>query len=289
LALVKPTRSAHGVVLMSVAMLTIPVVDGLAKYLSARYSPLFLGWARYAVASAIVLPFAVALHGRRLFPAERRGSHVLRTVFLVAAMTLYFLAVARIPMATAVSAYFVAPVVAVVLSIVLLGERMTSRKGVALALGAAGSLVILRPGGSTDPGILLALGSGVLFALYMIATRQAAEASDPVRTLAFQCVAGTMLLTPQAVATWPSVGPGDLMFFAGLGGVSALSHFLSIAAFRRAGASTLAPLVYLDLLGAVLIGYFAFGDVPSTGTVAGGALIVGAGLLLLGQERREGP
>jgi hypothetical protein len=73
-------RPTQGVVLMILAMLSIPLVDGLAKHLSASYSPLFLGWARYAVASAVVLPFAAALHGRRLFPAEQRASHVLRTV-----------------------------------------------------------------------------------------------------------------------------------------------------------------------------------------------------------------
>src|SRR5262249_54781553 len=93
-------RPARGVILMTLAMLSIPLVDGLAKYLSVRYSPLFLGWMRYAVACLVILPFAAATHGPRLFPAERRPSHVFRTVFLVMAMTLYFLSIARIPLAT---------------------------------------------------------------------------------------------------------------------------------------------------------------------------------------------
>ncbi len=96
-----PLRSApsrHGVILMILAMLSIPLVDGLAKHLSTIYSPLFLGWARYAIASVVVLPFAAVIHGRRVFPAERRVSHVFRTVFLVTAMTLYFLSIARLPL-----------------------------------------------------------------------------------------------------------------------------------------------------------------------------------------------
>jgi drug/metabolite transporter (DMT)-like permease len=281
-------RPTQGVVLMVFAMLTIPLVDGLAKYLSAGYSPLFLGWARYAVASLVVLPVAAVLHGpRRLFPAEQRASHVWRTVFLVAAMTLYFLAIARLPLATAVSAYFVGPIVAVVLSVALLGERLTLGKGLGLALGVAGSLVIVRPSGSADPGVLLALGAGVLFALYLIATRRAAQASDPVRTLAFQCVAGTALLTPQALATWRPLAPRDLLFFLALGALSALSHALSIVAFRRSSASTLAPLVYVELIGAALVGYVAFGEVPGAATLVGAAFIVAAGLVLLRQDRRE--
>ena len=113
------------------------------------------------------------------------------------------------------------PVVAVVLAIFLLKERMTARKGISLVLGFAGALVILQPGSSIEPGILLALGSGVCFGFYMIATRHAATNSDPVKTLAFQCVVGALLLAPQAAATWSTPAWSDLVFFAGLGLFSA--------------------------------------------------------------------
>jgi drug/metabolite transporter (DMT)-like permease len=279
-------HSARGIVLMTVAMLSIPLVDGLAKYLSTSYSPLFLGWARYAVASLIVVPITAAVHGRRVFPAERLFSHALRTLFLVAAMTLYFFAVARIPLATAVSGFLVGPILAVVLAVVVLKERLTIGKVLALVCGVAGALVIVQPGGSTDVGVLLAFGAGALFALYLIATRHASRASDPFRTLAFQCVVGTLLLTPQAVLAWRPPDPRHALFFAGLGGLSAFSHLLSIAAFRFAGASTLAPLVYLELVGATLTGYFAFHDVPGTTTIVGATFIVAAGLILLAQDRR---
>jgi drug/metabolite transporter (DMT)-like permease len=277
--------STLGIVLMTAAMLSVPLVDGLAKHLSGGYSPLFLAWARYAVACLIVLPLAAASHGPSVFPAERRMSHALRTVCLVIAMTLYFLAIARIPLATAISAFFVGPIVAVALSFIVLKERMTSRKIASLVLGFAGSIVILRPGATVDPGILLALGSGLFFALYLVATRRAAQASDPVKTLAFQCVVGALLLTPQAIVTWSTPALSDLWLFAALGGLSAVSHVLSITAFRYADASTLAPLVYLELIGAALIGYLAFGDIPGAATVLGAALIVAAGFLLL--ERRQ--
>jgi drug/metabolite transporter (DMT)-like permease len=276
-----PPRLRLGVTLMTVAMLTIPLVDGLAKHLSGAYSPLFLGWARYAVASLIVLPCAGGIHGRRIFPGEGLASHFYRTFFLVAAMSLYFLSVSRIPLATAVSTYFVAPIIAVVLSVAVLKERMTSRKVLSLALGFVGSIVILRPGGSMDPGILMALGAGICFAFYLIATRRAAQESDPIKTLAFQSVVGTLLLTPQAVLFWSAPAWDDLWLFTGLGLFSAASHVLSIVAFRHAGASTLAPLVYVELLGAALIGYLAFDDVPGIRTIVGAGLIVAAGLILL--------
>lgn len=275
------TRPTLGIALMAIAMLTIPLVDGTAKYLSAAHSPLFIAWARYAVASAVVLPVAAARFKTRVFPAERRGSHILRTVFLVSAMTLYFLAIAVTPLATAVSAYFVGPIIAVALAAVALKERITPTKIASLVLGFAGAIVILRPGAEIEPGILLALGAGLFFALYLITTRQASQASDPVKTLAFQCFVGTVLLTPQAVLTWSTPGWDTLVFFAALGAISAISHFLSIAAFRFADASTLSPLVYLELLGSAAVGYLVFGDTPSGSTIIGASLIIAAGLLLL--------
>lgn len=277
-----------GIAFMALAMLLIPVVDGIAKHLSADYSPLVLSWARYAVASAIVLPAAAILRGRHFLPRERRKSHVARTVCLVAAMTLYFLAIARIPLATAVSAYFVGPIIAVALSVVILKERLTRRKFISLVLGFAGVIVILRPGTVIEPGILLALGAGLFFALYLVATRHASTASDPIETLAFQCVVGTMLLTPQALLSWSTPAWDDLTFFVGLGGLSAASHVLAIAAFRFADVSSLSPLVYLELIGAALIGYFVFNEVPQGLTIVGAALIVFAGCLLLNSQTRLG-
>lgn len=279
-------RPALGIALMAVAMLTIPLVDGIAKYLSNGHSPLFIAWARYATASAVVLPIAAATHGRTVFPRERRVLHLLRTVFLVVAMTLYFMAIANIPLATAVSAYFVGPIFAVAIAAMVLKERVTPSRIASLLLGFAGAMIILRPGTAVEPGVMLALTAGLFFALYLVATRHASKTSDPIRTLAFQCVAGTFLLTPQAMLTWSTPASDTVLLFGGLGALSAISHFLSIAAFQYAEASTLSPLVYLELIGAALIGYIVFSEVPSGSSVIGTGMIVGAGLILLVRGQR---
>jgi drug/metabolite transporter (DMT)-like permease len=270
---------------MSVAMLVIPMIDGAAKQLSATHSPLFISWSRYLVAAAVVLPFAVARHGRAFLPREEVSAHFARTVFLVAAMTAYFLAIARIPRAAANSAYFVGPVIAMALAVMLLGETLTKRKILSLALGFAGTLIILKPTGSIDAGFLLALASGAFFALYMIATRKASRQSDPVKTLAFQCLVGALLLTPQAIWTWSVPAAGELWLFLAMGVLSAASHILSITAFRLTQASTLAPLVYLELIGSIAVGYLAFNEVPGMNVWIGGAAIILAGAILLSLRR----
>lgn len=273
--------NARGIALMSIAMFGIPIVDGIAKYLSADYSPLFIGWARYAVATLFVLPLAYRYHGRQIFPDEQRFAHLVRTAFLVTAMTLYFLAIARIPIALAVSAYFVGPIIAVVLSVLFLKETLTLRKMVSLGLGFAGSLIVLQPSGEIESGIMMAFGAGLFFALYLISTRQTSQHSDPIKTLSFQCVVGTVLLAPQAAFTFQVPQIDVLWLFLGLGLFSAIGHILTILAFRLADASTLAPLVYLELVGSAVIGFLIFAEIPTLMTVIGAGLIVLSGLALV--------
>lgn len=270
---------------MSVAMLTVPGVDGFAKALSTEHSPLFVSWARYAVATVIVLPLAALSHGAALFPTRQRVPQLVRTFLLVCSMTLYFLAISRIPLATAISAFFVGPIIAVVVAVIWLREQLTRRKLMSLGLGFAGALVIARPGSSFDPGILMALGAGVCFGCYLVATRMTAMSASPLQTLAFQSLVGTLMMTPQAIATWSWPQSAELWMFAALGLISVFSHGLSISAFRHAGATTLAPPVYLELVSAAAIGYFAFAEVPDLATVIGAACIVLAGLILI--ERRQ--
>lgn len=108
----------RGVLLMAVAMLSIPIVDALAKHLSDSFSPLFISWARYAIASLIVVPIAALRLGPRILPAKAVASHFARTACLVCAMTLYFLSIATTPLATAISTYFIGPVVGLGLAVV---------------------------------------------------------------------------------------------------------------------------------------------------------------------------
>ncbi len=271
---------------MIAAMLVIPIVDGQAKYLSDDYSPLFISWARYAASTALILPIAFARNGRRVLPTDGIPLHATRTLCLVGAMTLYFFAISKVSLVIAASAYFFGPLVAVALSVIVLGERLTTAKVVGMLIGLIGALIVLQPSGNFDANALLALAAGCLFAVYLVITRRTSARGDPIRTLSFQCLFGTLLLTPPAlfVAEIPAY---DLMpLFVGLGLFSLLGHFLTIIAFQKAEASTLAPLVYIELVGAAAIGFLIFSDVPTPSTIIGAALIATAGLIV--SIRRKG-
>ncbi len=269
-----------GLLLMAIAMLTIPMVDGIAKHLSNDFSPLFISWARYAASCLFILPIAFFKFRSGFLPQNNRRAHFFRTLCLVVSMSLYFLALKTTPMANAISAFFVGPIVATLIAVFFYREKVSWVKSLSLLVGFVGVLLIVRPDSKPQVGILLALASGVGFGVYLVATRIASSHSDPIKTLAFQALIGSLLLTPFALAYW-KLPVGDTLFlFAALGGLSALTHIMSITAFRYAETTLLAPLVYLEIVGAIIIGYLFFGDIPTFWVWCGSGLIIGSGIAL---------
>lgn len=280
-------RRAMGMVLMAVAMLTIPCADAIGKYLSVHHAPLFLSWARYAAGAAFVVP-SYLLAGRPSVTIIARGQlpiQSIRAIFLVGSVSLYYLAIAHIPLADALGAYFIAPILAALLSTVVLGERLGLKRLLAVGVGFVGALLVAQPGLTMTAGTLYALGAGGCMACYMVATRAVAQSGSPLATLTFQYVAGGLLLLVPALLDWsfPTSEAWLLILLMGL--VSSVSHMLVITAFRFAEASSLAPLVYLELIGSALLGFLVFGQLPAPITWLGISLIVIGGLILI--ERRK--
>jgi drug/metabolite transporter (DMT)-like permease len=279
-------RPAIGIALMASAALLLPLVDLTAKVLMASHAPLFLAWARYASAAVLIVPLS-ALHERRT-PKVRMdfAPNALRTVLSLAAMLCFFFALTDTKLATAFGGYFVGPVVAALLATRFLGEKATAARVIAAVAGLAGAFLIIQPGAEFQLGSLLAVLSGVLFAGYLLATRMAASTTPPVAALRFQYVLGALLLTPFALSAWSWPGARDLLLVAAMGGLSTLCHLMTILAFRHAGAAVLSPLIYLELVTAVILGWRVLGELPDAMALGGIACIAAGGLLIVLSERR---
>ena len=273
-------RVLLGLALMTLAMFLIPIRDGLAKYMTDTLPVIVIAWATYCAAALIAAPIAIRKHGRGAVLPAGLPSQTARTLLLVGAMTMFFFSVRTVPLANAIAAYFVAPFVAAALAPLVLKEKFTWTVAVAVTLGFVGVLVVLRPDGNFDANILWAVGAGLLFAFYMLTTRLAARQAPPLAALCYQSVLGAIVLTPFAlVAGIEGVG-AFLGVFASIGLLQSSSHGLSIAAFRFAPAGVLAPLVYLEIVAAVIVGLVAFGDWPVTQTWIGIIIIIAAGSLV---------
>ena len=284
-----------GILLMVVGMLVIPGIDAIAKYLSDDIAAGQVAWSRFFFQTLILAP--VVLFRRRTPGLFRRPFvHAARGALIAAATLMFFASLKYLPMADAIAIFFVEPFFLTLISAFFLGETIGWRRILAISVGFAGALVIIRP--SYDVfglAALLPIGAAICFAIYLALTRSLAQGTDP---FAMQLSAGVSGLVVMSVAlafgfsldievltpVWPD--PWQWSLLALLGVVGTVAHLFVVNAFKRAPASLLAPFQYLEIISASLLGYLVFGDFPDSLTWLGIAIIVGSGLYVLHRERR---
>ena len=269
-----------GAALMLGAMALLAVSDGFAKELGRRCPVWEVVWARYAFNLVVVAPALLSRHRlAELWPAQPL-LQLARGAVLLVSTALYFGALALMPLADTLALTFNAPLVVAALAPWLLGERVGWRAYAAVAVGFAGTLLVAKPGsGVLDAGAPLALAAGASYGLFLIATRRLAGA-PPLVTLTWTAAVGALATSALLPFVWQPPGAIDLALMAGLGAGTALAHLLFLRAFASAPATLLAPLTYLEIVGAAAVGYVAFGEFPDALTWLGAAVIVASGLVV---------
>jgi len=282
-----PNNLLVGTALMLGAMFLLPVMDGLAKGLSERYSVIQVAWARYLFHLVCMLPILLLRFGPRALVPKRLALQLLRGGLLLVATVLFFFALSMMPQATVLALFFVSPAVVTVLAPALLGERVGAWRVVAVVVGFLGVLLILRPGsGVFGWGAVFALGAGIIHGFYMVFTRRLSRSAPPLVTLGYTAVIGAVVLSLLVPLVWVQPTLPDFGIMVMLGILAAAGHFLLIKAFDYAPASWLAPLGYAEMVTAVIYGYLAYGHLPDSLTWLGIAVIVGAGVWISLRERR---
>ena len=271
-----------GVAFLILAMLLTPAVDGVAKSLSAAHSPMMIAFLRYLSAGLVALLVARGT-GRRIAVARGdRAGQLLRTALIIGAMTALIAALGMVPMAKAVGGFLIAPIVSGLLGILVWREPATAPRLAGSAVSFAGAAILVRPEAGLEAGCLFALLGGALLGAYLAATRGAGPRTDALSTLAVQSLVGAALIAPFAFAGGlPALTPALLPGALALGGISAVCHFLTVAAYQRAEATLLAPFLYFNLLGAMAAGFVFFGETLGWMSLAGVLAIAAGGLVTM--------
>jgi drug/metabolite transporter (DMT)-like permease len=264
------------------AMLLTPAVDGVAKTLSTEHSPMMIAFVRYFSAGLIALLVAKGT-GRRIVVAQGdRVGQLVRTALIMGAMTALIAALGMVPMAKAVGGFLIAPIVSGLLGILVWREPPTATRLMGSAVSFMGAAILLRPEAGLEPGCIFALLGGALLGTYLAATRGSKSQTDALSTLAVQSLLGAGLLAPFALAGGlPALTPALLLGALALGAISAICHFLTVAAYQRADATLLAPFLYFNLLTAMAVGYFFFGETLAWTSIVGLLAIAAGGLITL--------
>jgi drug/metabolite transporter (DMT)-like permease len=181
-----------GVLLILLSMSLTPLGDALSKQLGDSQSPFVIVFLRYFTAGLIALLVARVAKIPIQIPAQDRGGIVLRTALVMAAMTLLVVALTMIPLANAVGGFLIAPIVAILLSVCLYGERLTWPRILGALASFLGAMLILQPSGNIEIGTVYALFGGVCLGAFLALSRGAATFGNPVCALVVQCLLGSL-------------------------------------------------------------------------------------------------
>jgi drug/metabolite transporter (DMT)-like permease len=276
-----------GIGFMLGAMATLPFIDVFAKYLGQMGVPILqVVWARLTFGAAVTLPFALRSGGRAVLRPDRPVYHLFRAGFLILATYCFFLSLKFLPIADALAIFFVQPLIVVVLSALVLKEKVGPRRWAAVFVGFVGTMIIIRPGlGSLNPGTLFALAAGVFLAIYFVMTRRISGKAKAIVTTFQTTAIGMVVLSPLMPIVWVTPSPQQWVMFAGLGFVATMGHFFIVRAYDYAEASLLAPFAYTEMIMATVLGWVFFGDFPDGYTLFGVSVLIGSALYISWRER----
>ena len=282
-----------GILVMLGSVLLYSLNDVLGKWLVASFAVGQVMAIRAVGALAVIGPVAWGQMRAQGFRLPQPGLQALRVVLGALECACFYWAVGQLPLADVMTYWMAAPIFVVALSALLLRERVDAKRwlcvlagfgGVALALGGD---IFGSAGGAAGWPALVALTGSLLYALFLVTTRQLRETPDVVLA-ALQMLGGlavgVALLPAQG---WTTPGLGDLGLMLLLGLVATGGHMGVTRALKLAPASVVVPYQYSFILWAGLFGFLFFGEVPGWPIYAGAAVVVGAGLWLFRLEARQ--
>ena len=288
-----------GAGLMVIFSLLAPVQDTLVKLATDYVSSGVIAFSRFFFQALILVPLVTFRWGvSRLWPQRAPHLHALRGVLMATLTVMFTVALESMYVADAIAIFFVEPMIVTLLGGLILREQVGWRRYVACAIGFAGALLVIQPSFEELGWVaLLPLGVALLFSIYLILTRQLAQHEEPVAMQAYTGVTGMVflgvILAVFGPLGWDTFaltlpGPHALMLLTGMGLIATLNHLLLVQAFRRAPASVLAPIQYLEIVTGVLLGWMIWSYVPNALKWVGIGIIIASGLFIVWRESRRG-
>ncbi len=278
-----PAAQRLGILVALLGILLFALNDTLGKWLVATYTIGQVLLLRSAAALIILIPLMWVAR-TRLFPVERPKLQTARVAASTLEVFCFYFAVRSLPLADVMTYWLAAPIYVAALSPWLLGEHVGPWRWGAIFLGFVGVVVALQPGGGgLSPAILISIIGSFAFALMVLSARSLRATQDYALVFwqTLGALAAGIVLAP---FDWvPPSGP-DLALLGFLGIVAMGAHLAIARSLKLADAATIAPLHYTIIVWAIIFGWLAFGDVPTTNITIGASIIVAAGLTIWFRE-----
>ena len=270
------TRPGVGITWMVFTGVLFVIVTGLVKYLGPTMPAPQAAFLRYALGLILLVPMLPFREGLRLQKHQLRLS-VWRGVLHSGAVTLWFFAMARIPIADVTAMNYMAPIYVTIGAALFLGERLALRRLGAIAFALLGVIIILRPGFREIGAGHMAMVLATLFfgASYLLAKRLTDEMPAGLVVVLLSVIV-TIALLPMALVVWVPPSGFDLIILFLVACIATLGHYTMTLAFKATSISVTQPVTFLQLVWAVTLGVVVFGEAVDPFVVLGGGIILGS-------------
>lgn len=270
------------------AVALFSLMDAQLKLLAEHYPPLQVAFLRGLLSVPfVVVPVLMRGHVRRLVPVNV-PLHLVRGAMAVVMLTAFVYAVRATSITATYSIFMCAPLVVAALAVPMLGEKVARSQWIAIGVGLAGVLLMLRPGDTQWglAGTLAAVVAVAMYALSVITLRRLAQ-TDTTESMVFSFALllslGAGLL---AIPGWVPLQMSDWPYMLGVGLTGAVAQGLITTAFRHAPASVITPFEYTALVWGVILDLVIWRVLPTGITLVGGSIVIGAGLFIILRERK---
>ncbi|MGR3250417.1 MAG: DMT family transporter [Paracoccus sp. (in: a-proteobacteria)] len=283
-------RTGLAILMMCVVSFIFALQDVFSRMLGDTYPPVLIVMIRYWVFALFVTGLVSRQQGglRRAIRTKRPLTQIARGAILAFEVLLMVEAFVRLGLIETHAVFAVYPLLVAALSGPILAERVGWRRWTAIGIGFLGILVILNPGGGVvSTAALLPFGAALMFAFYGLLTRHVSRDDPAVVSFFWTGISGAVAITLVGIWDWQLLAPVDWIWMACLCICGMSSHYLMIRAYELAEASALQPFAYTQLVWVSILGVWLFSETLRPNVVAGGAIVVGAGIFTLWRQRRR--
>jgi drug/metabolite transporter (DMT)-like permease len=284
-----PTRHRPivGASLMLLALAMLPGMDAIAKHLSQTLPTVEVAWGRFLFYALVIGPIAVAKFGRRAVRPAMPGLQIFRGLLFAGSAYAFFLSIAEMPLADTMAVFFIYPMIVLLASALILGERIGALRWLMVVLGFVGALLVMQPSlDGISRGDLFALLAGAGYALGMMVTRRLAPHDPGLVTGLISALTGVVLYSFAMPVVWETPSASEWLWLAAVGVIAAAGHYLLIVAHHMATAAQLAPYGYAEIVSAIFFGLIVFGDWPEPIVWLGIVVIVVSGVVVTWSNAR---
>lgn len=269
-------RPVLGVFWMLVTGILFVGVTALVKYLGTDIPAPQAAFIRYALGLVFFIPMIRPILNTRL-TRRQWGLFVVRGLAHSVGVSLWFFAMARIPIADVTAMNYLAPIYVTIGAALFLGERLAARRVIAVIVALVGAVIILRPGfREVGPGHMAMLVAAVVFGASYLLAKVLTDEVNVLVVVGMLSLWVTVGLAPMAASVWVTPDFHTIAVLFGVACLATAGHYTMTLAFRAAPLTVTQPVTFLQLVWAVLLGALFFDEAVDPWVILGGVVILGS-------------